>query len=160
MEKVFVKSDKICGFYGTLELVVTEAATGKVVETKTWDNLVVTNLNNQAVYLVGGELLAIGYIDRVALGVGSVAATVADESITNPPGGEESKAVTATFGSSPVSVTFTATFGADDANGVAYTEAGLLFAGVSPSLAARRVFGTMTKSNLFVWTFNWTLRWV
>ena len=160
---------------GRLDILVRLLSTGEIVETRTYKNLVVDNFGNQAVYLVGGENLVEAAIDRVGLGVGvgtgsgSVGvASVTDTSLTNPPTGEVSAAVSSVvYNIDPdtglawdmTSVTFTATFGSDDANGIAFTEAGLLFAGVSPNLATHRVFDAMIKSSLFSWTFGWTLRW-
>ena len=153
---------------GRLEIIIKNANSGYIVDKKVFDNLVVNNFGNQTVYLVGGENLTTAIINRVGLGTGGGgsgsgdpgSAHVTDTSLTDPASGEVSALVTSvTYGTSPVSVTFEATFGSADANGISFTEAGLLFAGASPNLAAHRVFSPMTKSSLFEWTFRWTLQW-
>ena len=156
------RSDLIALPRGELLLTICLAETGEVVnQYELGDNLVVSNFGNQAVYLIGGEYLTTANINRVALGVGIEAAALADEAITNPSVGEVSSVVSSiTYGTSPTSVQFEVLFGADDANGMDFTEAGLLFSGVSPNLAARKVFGgSMAKTSMFSWLFNWKLTW-
>ena len=57
---------------GRLDILVRSLSTGEVVESKTFQNIVVDNFGNQAVYLIGGENLVEAKIDRVGLGIGVV----------------------------------------------------------------------------------------
>lgn len=121
-------------------------------------NVVVDNAVKQMARLLAGYNQSDRYINRMQFGTGNTsAADAGDTSLESPI--TPIKTISATSYPTDRSVKFQSFLMEDEANGFPLREAGLLFANTSPLLAARKTFETLSKTNEFVFEFNWTIYW-
>lgn len=133
---------------GELQVVLT-GPDGKVKETKTIPNLVVTTGKN---FIAGRMVGTPTAMSHMAIGAGTGAAAAGDTTL-----GTELGRVSLTSGSATGAVvTYVATFGAGVGTGNV-TEAGILNASSGGTLLCRTVFGLVTKGADDSLSITWTI---
>ena len=133
---------------GELQVVLT-GPDGKVKETKTIPNLVVTTGKN---FIAGRMVGTPTAMSHMAIGAGTGAAAAGDTTL-----GSELGRVSLTSGSATGAVvTYVATFGAGVGTGNV-TEAGILNASSGGTLLCRTVFGLVTKGADDSLSITWTI---
>jgi hypothetical protein len=114
-------------------------------------NLVVNNGRDNVLKLLGGDVAGLP-ITKIGAGTGTAAANVSDTGLT---AGVLKTVSTVTYGTG--TVTFKATFGTGDANGLALSEFGLFNSG--SVLFARKVNSSViNKNNTFSFDVEWTIQ--
>jgi len=121
-------------------------------------NVVVNNAVKQMARLLGGYQQSDRYINRMQFGAGSTNPASATDTVLESPL-SPIKSITDVSYPNDSSVKFKAYLLEDELNGFPIQEAGLLFVNTSPALAARKTFSSLTKTNEFVFEWNWTIYW-
>lgn len=142
---------------GKLKILVREGSkSGKIVKEWEDDNVVVNNALYQFARLLAGVDQTDRLIDRMQFGAGTTAESVTDTALGTPLTPIKTVSSPAEFPDDR-SVKFTAFLLEDEMNGFPVSEAALLFA--NSTMATRKVFPALNKSEDFIFEFQWTLSW-
>lgn len=116
------------------------------------DNLILNEMYNKLVELLGGE--ASSYIDRMQFGTGSLAPAATQQFLQTPI--TPIKTVTSEIDATDdYTVIFTAYLLVDEGNGFPISEAGLL--ANDDTLVTRITFTARTKTSSFTFGFRWSI---
>lgn len=135
---------------GSVQLLIWDVQTGKLLEQWKGHNLVVNLGKNNVARLIGGDAAGMA-VTKIAVGEGTATPAVTDAALTNA----FTKNIDAVTYPSANSVQFSFSLGSADANGLSITELGLVTAG--GNLFSRKTRTAITKTSAVIVTGLWTI---
>jgi len=144
---------------GFLEIRKICAKTNKIISSEIHENTITSALRTQLAHMLAGDVGSSGsmkYIDRMQFGSGSLAETAADQYLQFPITPIKDVTPSYSYTGGYYYVEFEAFLEADEANGFPIQEAGLLCE--DDTLAARKTFNTVDKTNEYIFGFRWKIR--
>lgn len=143
---------------GHLQITTVNTKTGERKLCVDDSNIIVDNFKTQVAHLIVGDDTANRIINRIQFGTSNTPAeSTSDTALVAPI--TPIKTVSSTSFPTTTSVTLTFVLDESEASGFPLREAGLLFSGVSPALAARRTFDEINKTADIIVEVQWTLSW-
>jgi len=140
---------------GILRIRVTDLS-GYLLEQQELFNVITNNTMSQLRYLIAGDSVESRKITTMKFGTSSTEASASQSDLLSAIAPTKTVSVSYPTGTTTLfNVKFSTTLEANEANGFNLREAGLFFA--DGTMAARRVFSSIEKSNDRLISFEWTL---